>query len=153
MSNAHVLTRAGGIADEVRAADERNLVRNEVSRQPKILARDQSQISHWDEAVRAGLTDRLGSSSARRWPTGCGTISASRPPLSSDRRDVPAGDGVRGRHSRGGRGAEARRPGSRPDCRRPEVYMAKRLPRGETGSRSSPIPCAPRRRSTCPISA
>ncbi|SDU14813.1 diguanylate cyclase domain-containing protein [Stappia sp. ES.058] len=53
VSNAHVLTRAGGIADEVRAGDERNLVRNEVSRQIEILARDQSQISHWDEAVRA----------------------------------------------------------------------------------------------------
>ncbi|WP_029057310.1 diguanylate cyclase domain-containing protein [Stappia stellulata] len=53
VSNAHVLTRAGGIADEVRAADEQNLVRNEVARQTEILARDQSQISHWDEAVRA----------------------------------------------------------------------------------------------------
>lgn len=53
VSNAHVLTRAGGIADDVRAGDEQNLVRNEVSRQTEILARDQSQISHWDEAVRA----------------------------------------------------------------------------------------------------
>jgi diguanylate cyclase (GGDEF)-like protein len=58
VSNAHVLTRAGGIADDVRAADERNLVRNEVSRQTEILARDQSQISHWDEAVRA-LASRI----------------------------------------------------------------------------------------------
>ena len=53
VSNAHVLMRAGGIADEVRAVDERDLVRNEVARQIEILARDQSQISHWDEAVRA----------------------------------------------------------------------------------------------------
>lgn len=53
VSNAHVLMRAGGIADEVRAVDERDLVRNEVTRQIEILARDQSQISHWDEAVRA----------------------------------------------------------------------------------------------------
>lgn len=53
LSNTHMLGSAGGIADEVRAQDERHLVRNEFDRQVEILADDQSRVSHWDEAVRA----------------------------------------------------------------------------------------------------
>ncbi|WP_158195893.1 diguanylate cyclase domain-containing protein [Stappia indica] len=53
LSNTHMLGSAGGIADEVRAQDERHLVRNELDRQVEILADDQARVSHWDEAVRA----------------------------------------------------------------------------------------------------
>lgn len=58
LSNLHVLDIAGHIADDVREKDERHLVRNEIDRQVEILAHDQSQISHWDQAVRA-LVHRL----------------------------------------------------------------------------------------------
>ncbi|WP_428696493.1 diguanylate cyclase domain-containing protein [Stappia sp.] len=58
LSNLHVLDIAARIADDVRAEDERHLVRNEIDRQVEILAHDQSQISHWDRAVRA-LVHRL----------------------------------------------------------------------------------------------
>lgn len=58
LSNLHVLDIAARIADGVRIEDERHLVRNEIDRQVEILAHDQSQISHWDQAVRA-LVHRL----------------------------------------------------------------------------------------------
>lgn len=53
LSNTHTLGSAGRIADDVRAGDERHLVRNEIDRQVEILVFDQARISHWDEAVRA----------------------------------------------------------------------------------------------------
>ncbi|PWW02152.1 diguanylate cyclase (GGDEF)-like protein [Hoeflea marina] len=52
-SNLQVLSFAGGIADDVRAEVEHNLVQAEIRRQMEILARDQSQISQWDDTVRA----------------------------------------------------------------------------------------------------
>jgi len=58
LSGAYLLAVAGGIADAARGADERDLVRNEIARQVELLAHDQSQISHWDETVRA-LADRI----------------------------------------------------------------------------------------------
>ena len=48
-----VLSMAGGIADRVRLDAETQLVTNELDRQIELLARDQSQISHWDKTVEA----------------------------------------------------------------------------------------------------
>jgi len=48
-----VLNNAGLIADDVRAEVEHGLVENEINRQIEILALDQSQISYWDDSVKA----------------------------------------------------------------------------------------------------
>ncbi len=52
-SNLFVLRAAGSVAEDVRADAERSLILNEVSRQIDVLARDQSQVSYWDDAVAA----------------------------------------------------------------------------------------------------
>lgn len=51
VSNVVVLQSAGDVADDVRRSVERNLIANEIDRQVEILARDQSQISFWDQTV------------------------------------------------------------------------------------------------------
>jgi len=53
-----VLFLAGGIADRVRLEAENQLVTNELDRQIQLLARDQSQISYWDDSVVA-IADRI----------------------------------------------------------------------------------------------
>jgi len=52
-SNWYVLHSASAVAVDVRKGVERKLLRNEIARQIDILSQDQSQISHWDEAVEA----------------------------------------------------------------------------------------------------
>ncbi len=52
-SNLFVLDTAGYSADQVRLKAERDLVKNEIDRQIEIVARDQSQISHWDATLKA----------------------------------------------------------------------------------------------------
>lgn len=52
-SNLSVLSTAGNSADQVRLKAEQDLVRNEIDRQIEIVARDQSQISHWDATLKA----------------------------------------------------------------------------------------------------
>lgn len=52
-SNWYVLHSASEVAVDVRKDVERKLLRNEIARQIDILSQDQSQISHWDEAVEA----------------------------------------------------------------------------------------------------
>ena len=53
-----ILFLAGGIADKVRLDAENKLVANELDRQVQLLARDQSQVSHWDDTVFA-LSERI----------------------------------------------------------------------------------------------
>jgi diguanylate cyclase (GGDEF)-like protein len=53
-----ILFLAGGIADKVRLDAENKLVANELDRQVQLLARDQSQVSHWDNTVFA-LSERI----------------------------------------------------------------------------------------------
>lgn len=53
VSNLQILSFAGGVADDVRSEVERHLVQAEVNRQIEMLARDQSQISYWDDTVKA----------------------------------------------------------------------------------------------------
>lgn len=48
-----ILFVAGGIADKVQLEAENKLVANELDRQVQLLARDQSQVSHWDDTVFA----------------------------------------------------------------------------------------------------
>ena len=59
-SNMMVLNSASRVADAVRLTDERRLLENEFSRQIDIVARDQSQISHWNATLIAleGEVDR-----------------------------------------------------------------------------------------------
>lgn len=52
-SNWYVLHSASEVAVDVRKGVERKLLRNEIARQIDVLSQDQSQISHWDEAVEA----------------------------------------------------------------------------------------------------
>ena len=49
----YVLVFASGVASDIRHDVEHSLVRNEFANQMRQLAHDQSQISHWDEMVRA----------------------------------------------------------------------------------------------------
>lgn len=60
MSGVLILTMAGAIADSAHLEDERSLIRHDVEQQIMLLARDQAQISYWDEAVLAltGQVDR-----------------------------------------------------------------------------------------------
>lgn len=53
VSNLQILSFAGGVADDVRSEVEHHLVQAEISRQIEMLARDQSQISYWDDTVKA----------------------------------------------------------------------------------------------------
>ncbi|MCY0094322.1 diguanylate cyclase domain-containing protein [Hoeflea ulvae] len=53
VSNLQILTFAGVVADDVRSDLEQYLVQAEIDRQIEVLARDQSQISHWDKTVSA----------------------------------------------------------------------------------------------------
>lgn len=53
-----MLFLAGGIADRVRLEAENQLVATELDRQIQLLARDQSQISHWDATILA-FADRI----------------------------------------------------------------------------------------------
>ena len=48
-----VFQNANDIADRVHRADTAALVKNEISRQVDFLARDQSQISNWDDTLKA----------------------------------------------------------------------------------------------------
>ena len=48
-----LLNSAGNVADRVRLKAEMDLVRNEIDRQIEIVARDQSQISHWNATIEA----------------------------------------------------------------------------------------------------
>lgn len=57
-SNLYVLGVSGDIANDVRAEAEGTLIINELDRQKEILVRDQSQISYWDDTVKA-LGDEL----------------------------------------------------------------------------------------------
>ncbi|WP_299870402.1 diguanylate cyclase [uncultured Hoeflea sp.] len=60
MSGVLILTMACVIADAAHLEDERSLILHDVEQQIMMLARDQAQISHWDEAVLAltGQIDR-----------------------------------------------------------------------------------------------
>lgn len=53
ISSLSVLTLAGRIADTVHLEDERSLILHDIDRQIELHARDQGQISYWDEAVVA----------------------------------------------------------------------------------------------------
>ena len=57
VSSYFILSSAGQVADEVHLRAEQELVRNEVDRQVEIVARDQSQISNWDDTLAALGTD------------------------------------------------------------------------------------------------
>jgi len=59
-----ILFLAGGIADKVRLDAESKLVANELDRQVQLLARDQAQVSHWDDTVFA-LSQRIDHSFVR----------------------------------------------------------------------------------------
>ena len=48
-----MLNSAGVIADNLHREDTKRLVQNEISRQVEIVARDQSQISNWDDTLKA----------------------------------------------------------------------------------------------------
>ena len=52
-SNLYLLHSASHIADDVHLAAEQDLVRRELDNQFQLHALDQSQISHWDEALEA----------------------------------------------------------------------------------------------------
>lgn len=52
-SNLFVLRTAGTVAETLRKDVEQHLVQNEIDRQVELVARDQSQISHWDDTVNA----------------------------------------------------------------------------------------------------
>lgn len=58
ITNLGVLKMAGGQADAVRDKLERRLLEDELSHQITAAARDQAQISHWDNAVNA-LSDSV----------------------------------------------------------------------------------------------
>jgi len=57
-TNLGILQMAGGQADAVRDRLERRLLQDEFSHQIEAAARDQAQISHWDNAVNA-FSDRI----------------------------------------------------------------------------------------------
>lgn len=52
-ANLYVLQTAGTVAESLRKDVEQHLVRNEIDRQVELVARDQSQVSHWDASVKA----------------------------------------------------------------------------------------------------
>lgn len=57
-ANLYVLQTAGTVAEALRKDVEQHLVRNEIDRQVEMVARDQSQVSHWDASVKA-LGERI----------------------------------------------------------------------------------------------
>lgn len=59
-TNLYVLQTAGTVAESLRKDVEQHLVLNEVDRQVELVARDQSQVSHWDASVKA-LGERIDS--------------------------------------------------------------------------------------------
>jgi diguanylate cyclase (GGDEF)-like protein len=58
LSSVLILTVAGVIADEANLEGEKSVLRQDVESHIRLLARDQAQISHWDNAVRA-LSGRI----------------------------------------------------------------------------------------------
>jgi diguanylate cyclase (GGDEF)-like protein len=52
-SSVLIVTMAGMIADTAHVEDEKALIRHDVHQQIILMARDQAQISHWDDTVRA----------------------------------------------------------------------------------------------------